>query len=251
MSKYARNTIGRNLLTSLSSSASGTWKLDEVANYEQSSQWFVSTPTISYITYSVVNSSASQYTYSNIDVGTNPGTIVVFIGSESGSAQSITSVSIGGTSATNVISNSVTDSSANALSAIYLADNISGTISVVVNFSANQVRAAIGVYKLNSLSSTTATTTGTANVTTGVTSASTTLNSLSNNSVIIAGYTHGDIYTFTWSSGVTEDFEATGGGTTGFTGASNINASGTTTVTVTHTAGGGAQAASLVAAAWR
>lgn len=251
MGRYIGNIITKNVTLPTTSAAKGIWSLDNIANYRASNIWPDSDVTTTYITNAINTSSLTQYTFSNIDVGTT-GLIVVVIGTETPGtvAPVITSVTIGGTNASSVASFANSDIVSSTTSAMYSVNNLSGTISVVVNVQSAPSRLGIGVYKIENAISTTASATGTVGLTTAETSLSTTLNNLEVGSTIIAVYTHGDIYTFTWT-GVTEDFEAPGLTNTGFSGASINNVSGNVTVSVSHVAGSGNQAVSLVAAAWR
>ena len=185
----------------------------------------------------------SSYTFSSIPV--TPGLIVVSVHADF-SPQTLNSVTIEGNSATEVAN--ILNNSTQRAALFQRATTTTGNISVVVSFSSNVSRCAIGVWRVYDNSSNTAVTSQTAG---GLSqpSLSVTLNSLPSGSVVIAASTHGTGgVTSTWTN-VTERYDSARESTgSHFSGADGSNASGNYTVTDTYSSSTGGQA--LAAAAW-
>lgn len=207
----------------------------------------------SYITYATDASSLTTYTFAGINVGSSVGNVVVSIHAEytGGVDSSISSVTIGGSSATIAVQTGTPTASQPTLAglAYYPA---SGTISVSVTFSSAPLRCGIGVFKVTKYFSSAPTATGSTAQDSPTSPMSVTLSSSVSNAVVISAFTHGDASSVTWSGGVTERYDAVMGSgitTTLLSGASNNNLSGAVSPAAAFATG--SQSACMVAAAWR
>jgi hypothetical protein len=107
-------------------------------------------PTITYITNLTSDVNLISYTFSNVNWG-SAGFIVVAAAGRQSSAASVTSVTIGGISATLLVGREGT----NNRIALYGATMTGTSGNIVITFSQGQVTAGIGVWRLNNLKSTT------------------------------------------------------------------------------------------------
>lgn len=113
-------------------------------------------PTLTFIGCTDSDSDSTTYTFSSHDVGTegNRDTIVGIVGTDGATAFSVSSVTVGGASATEVADE---DGSQQVNTAIYIVDNPSGTAEdIVVTFSEALNAAVICVWDAKNLSSETA-----------------------------------------------------------------------------------------------
>lgn len=119
---------------------------------------------IVYTDYEIQNSGATTYTYTGKAIGTAAGSrrvIVAIAGDTNVGSRTISSVTIGGVSATQAVTAENAGTVLHRL-AIYIAIVPTGTTAdVVVTYSAAQLRSAVAVYAAYGLKSSTATSTGT------------------------------------------------------------------------------------------
>lgn len=189
----------------------------------------------------------TTYTFSSVNFQTESGRslVVVAIGGQSGSNLQVSSVTIGGVSATSV------DNSGNgqATAAMYQAAPTGTSGNVVVTFSGGQSGAGIAVWSLYNLASTTKKT-SVAN-----TAATQTVRTLSLNTAIgdvILAYSSnrdGGTPTYTWV-GVTEDADAAFDGSNTHSAGSHVATSAETPRTITATASESCNNMAGVAATW-
>lgn len=198
------------------------------------------TPSITYQTNASSISDLSSYTFSAQAIGLAADRDYVIVGiftRDTSTGTTISSVTIGGNSASQIISNNWDDAGANSsIVALYYAAVASGTTAdVVVNLSTTMLRCGIGVYTVKNVASMTPFDTGSANSTFGTT-VNLNCDTPSGNSIILAVFqaAASDV-TMAWT-GPTENFEAF---------FENLNTSGASasyssaaTQTVTGTAGG-------------
>lgn len=213
-------------------------------------------PSVTYQTYVDSGTGAQTYTFNNVSIG-GPGLIVVTVHAESNlsSSGTISSATIGGVSATLVqnvtfSSNSAQNTYAGIISAVITSGS---TATIVINFGGGQNynRCAIGVWRIQNYSSSTASVSTNAGTTTSASSSNLTLSSVPNNSVIVSGVTIGtNGLRVTWTN-ITERFD--GDIASSLTGVSGGDATATSTgnysITATYS-GSSAQGTALVAAAW-
>lgn len=159
--------------------------------------------------YSFINSYSSTtdqtvYTFSSCDIGTAQSTrnVVITITARSSSVRSISSVTIGGVTATQAAYISANSNA--TIAAIYVASIPTGTTAdVVVTFSGGMVRCLIGVYALYNLNSSSTVNYGTSSDR-GVTWY---LTDVKPKDIIISTSLYqSNSYTCTWT-GVNKDFE--------------------------------------------
>lgn len=147
----------------------------------------------------------TTYTYSSCSIGTAASDRRVHVGGwSSNNTRTVSSVTIGGVSATiNIQSGGV----GNGTSFIATANVPTGTTAdVVVTWSGAQIRSAIGVWSSTGLTSDAAIDTDSSTAD----PATVTLTTVSGGFVIAVKHNQGDVATFTWSgTGVTERFELT------------------------------------------
>ena len=204
---------------------SGIWNLEAVY-----ASYVLPSPTTS----TFINSygiTATSRIYSFTTASIPAGLVAITVSSEIPADTTVTSVTIGGVSATQAAAfyQNQVDAAEATNSSIWYAIIGSSTTSVSVNFARNQFRCGIGVYTIENYTSATPVYN---NAVQGpiVTTLSITTPSISSGSAIIAVRTSGNIYSHTWSV-VTEDYDnRIAGGLSGQTGAS-LN----TSTTQTHT----------------
>lgn len=189
-------------------------------------------------------SNSSSYSFTNVDFGeANPNrSIVVVVGTDDGTGEgNVSGVTIGGVTATQVVSNNYDYSfSSRTHCSIWIADVPSGaTGTVVVTTDNTTICCGISVYRLNDLASTTAADTANSN-----TSSSTSLDVdvLIDDFIIAGGMTGGAAASWT---GVTEDHDSAVEGSNHST-ASHIATSNETPRTVTGNLPGGGAAVCAV-----
>jgi hypothetical protein len=208
--------------------AKGIWNLRSTTQFsKKNASTFGSGATTS----TFINSygiAASQTTYNFTTTSIPAGLAVVTVSSESNGDTTVSSVTIGGVSATQAAA-FYQNGPVGTGSSIWYAVIESSTTSVVVSYPNAPVRCGIGVYTIENYTLATPVYNNVSPVNT--TTSSITTSSISSGSAIIAVRTSGDVYSHTWS-GVTEDYDNQIGGTglTGQTGASLD-----TSTTQTHT----------------
>lgn len=171
---------------------------------------------------------ASQTTYNFTTASIPAGLVVVTVSNEENGDNTVSSVTIGGVSATQAAAFYQNQTSGTG-SSIWYAVIGSSTTSVDVSFGNAPIRCGIGVYTIENYTSATPVYNNAVQGPTASTLSITT-SSISSGSAIIAVRTSGAGYSHTWS-GVTEDYDnQIGGGLTGQTGASLD-----TSTTQTHT----------------
>jgi len=200
-----------------------------------------------YITNVSDTTDASTYTFTGVNIG-GPGLIVVNLhgGQGTGTAWTVSSCTIGGVSATIHVNPSDPDSCAIASAVI-----TSGT-TADISFTATTtlLRAVVGVYRITGYQS--ATPVATASQTTNASTDTRTVTlDTSANGVVIAGTSHADSSTFTWTN-ATENYDVTLAETSNsFAGASVNTTGGNLTITVVSTDAAPANGYTLSAVSWR
>lgn len=115
---------------------------------------------ISHVAYQGITDDLTTYTFSDLAFGeeAEDRRLVMFVSGRSNASRSINSASIGGVSASNVVTATVTGASTNqSRGAIRIAAVPTGTSGdVVVTFSGSMLRAAVSLYRIVGLSSSTA-----------------------------------------------------------------------------------------------
>ena len=149
---------------------------------------------ITYQTNAVLNSPATTFTFSSQAIGTAQANRYVIVGvGGSNSTRTVSTVTIGGISATQLVQ----QQSGIITSALFIANVPTGTTaSIVVTWSGSQDRAGIGVWSATGLSSTSANSTGSTTTNNGTI----TLTTLSGGFAV--GFTTQDNFgsTFTWTN---------------------------------------------------
>ena len=201
--------------------------------------------TSTFINTYAIGSAISTYNFTTATIPA--GLVAITISSEDPSNTAISSVTIGGVSATRAAEFSQ-NFNGGTVGAIWYAVIGSSTTSVSVSFVVAQLRCGIGVYTIeNYLSATPVYTNavGGTSITTSITTPS-----ISSGSSIIAVRTTGDLNAHTWS-GVTENYDnRIAGGLTGQTGAS-LDTSTTQTHTIQSTVlSAPAQGTTMAVAVW-
>jgi hypothetical protein len=108
-------------------------------------------PTITYVTNTSNTANQNSYTFSSVNFG-GVGFVIIAVSSwQSSGTIGITSVTIGGVTATSLRG----ASSTGTVVALYGATVSSSSGNVVINYTATQTKCAIGVYRCENLSSTT------------------------------------------------------------------------------------------------
>lgn len=200
-------------------------------------------------TFTTSGSSHSGGNYNGMSIGAADSSrkIIAVVGWGSASDQTISSMTIGGVSAT-VVVNADTATSSGGL-AIAIADVPTGTTAdVAITFSGTVARSGVSLYRVINLTSSTihASTTDTAATSGEVTGS---LN-VPANGFCIAGAVTVDGTAWTWSAGPTENYDVDiGSVSNGFSSALGEYVSAQTPLTVTATCGTGSRSA-LVAASW-
>lgn len=200
-------------------------------------------------TFTTSGSSHSGGNYNGMSIGAADSSrkIIAVVGWGSASDQTISSMTIGGVSAT-VVVNADTATSSGGL-AIAIADVPTGTTAdVAITFSGTVARSSVSLYRVINLTSSTihASTTDTAATSGEVTGS---LN-VPANGFCIAGAVTVDGTAWTWSAGPTENYDVDiGSASNGFSSALGEYVSAQTPLTVTATCGTGSRSA-LVAASW-
>lgn len=202
----------------------------------------VNTPSVTYNNSYSSTTNASSYTFSASAIGTADSTrLVVVVAHTNNLSASVSSMTIGGISATSAVS----AGSAQLVSIWYAIVPTGTTADIVLTLGATSNNAVIGVYSLYHIVSTTPTTSN--NLTVGGTSNATNT-SVKKDGIIIAGITGSTNSTTTWTN-ATENYD-TAVESTVRSGANSVlvqdNASYTTTAVIT-VSGNFTQ----VAAAWR
>ena len=107
-----------------------------------------STAVVTYITFTGISTNTTVYTFTNVNV-TSAGLIAVAIHSEGQTSGILSSVSIGGVTATIAIQKNEVLGSGRIISAIAYARITGTTATVVVSYSGSQSRCLIGVWRIN------------------------------------------------------------------------------------------------------
>lgn len=189
-------------------------------------------------TATAVNSAAqTTYTFSSQSIGTAAANRYVVVGITAytlSSSTSISSVTIGGVSATQ-LAQAYSGGVNEDLSALYIAAVPTGTTAdVVITFSTAPYRCGIGVYRVIDLLSSTPTNTYTASSTSNPLSVSADI-SAGGVAIAVAGMVNsGAAGTYTWA-GLTERYDATVGFAATHSGASADFASAQTGLTISST----------------
>lgn len=205
------------------------------------------TAQLSYITNVSDTANLSTYTFTAVDIG-GPGLIVVNLhgGQGTSTAWTVSSCTIGGVSATIHVNPSDPDSCAIASAVI-----TSGT-TADISFTATTTlqRAVVGVYRITGYQSATPVATASQTTNASTDTRTVTLNT-GNNGVVVAGTSHSDARTFTWTN-ATENYDVTLSETSNsFSGASNNTTGGNLTITVVSAGGGVNDGYTLSAVSWR
>lgn len=191
-------------------------------------------------------SDLSTYTFTSCDIGTdtNRSIVVVAVHATRGSSFSVSSVTIGGVSATQVNS-----SGSSLITSVWYAAGVTGTTgNIVVTMSGATTRCLIGVYALYNLRSNTPVDSDTTFSISG-TSLSRTINTRLDGVIIGAGSSSSSGRTYTWT-GATENYDTVIEAAASFSAASATTSSNSVT-TVSYTIAGGAAGITYVLASWR
>lgn len=194
-------------------------------------------PTVSYRTAAQDGTGQTTYTFSAQDIGAAASDRYVVVGIAARGQASISSVTIGGVSATKIKEQGNTD-----VAGLYIAAVPSGTTGdVVVTLPGAGLRAAIGVWALYGLSGS-----GAAETTASSTSDPATLSLTTSPNAIVIGLAYNDsALSFSWV-GLTENFDTAIAASNAYSGAS-VSASGGA-LTITATMGGAGNHAAVSAA---
>lgn len=188
---------------------------------------------------------ATSYTFSSSDIGTATGRsiVVVAVHSWRSTSFSVSSVTIGGVSATNVGS-----AGTQPRTELWYAEGVSGTTGdIVVTMSATTERCLVGVYALYNLRSNTPNFSGTSS---GLSSGlNRTVNTTVNGVIVGAASANASGRTYTWT-GATENYDTVIESFNSYSAASGTTTSNTAT-TVSFTLAGGSTGLSYVLASWR
>jgi hypothetical protein len=196
---------------------------------------------VSFISSTASTTDASSYTFS--DVSTGVGLIVVAAHGDAGVALDLSSCTIGGSAATEVLLNNDLTGQCVGLFARRVTG---GTNTIVVNFSATAGRCAIGVWRIEKNSNDVAHSTNKGGSSSN-TSASCAVN-VPAGGVIIAAMTSNNDNRVTWT-GVTERYDSGPEALSGVSGGDIALATGEIGRTIS--ADGASDARAVVAASWR
>jgi hypothetical protein len=193
-------------------------------------------PSISFIGTTSDTAGRTTYTFTSVNLG-GAGLCVIGIHSENANVRTISSVSIGGVTASEAAQITSVDNDTATISGLFYRSQSSSSANVVVNFSSAVSRCFISVYRIldNTSNVPNQIRTSTAPSGTGLTLSFT---GLSNNSVGVAAYTAGTdgITSITWTNATSRYNLSAGGGTTRITGADFITTnSGDRAVSVSST----------------
>lgn len=189
---------------------------------------------------------ASSYTFTSADIGTatDRSIVVVAVHATRGSSFSVSSVTIGGVSATQVISSGST-----LVTSIWYASGVTGTTgNIVVTMSGATTRCLVGVYALYNLRSNTPIDSDQTFAISG-TGLTRTINTKVDGVIIGAGSSSSSGRTYTWT-GATENYDTVVEAAASFSAASTTTSSNSVT-TVSYTIAGGAAGITYALASWR
>lgn len=205
-------------------------------------------PSISYITSTFDDTNLTTYTFSSVSFGASAGRSLVIVGvsGRQGSNIQVSSVTIGGSSAT-LITRSDSD---NACTGIYAAAATGTSGNVVVTFSGGADAAAIGVWAAYNLKSTTAFAAFSDRAATGATSLPGDVNTPANGIVVSVGSINSStLRTVTWT-GVTERYEGAFASTRTYTGGDFTTTVAETPRSIYYTASGTTNNIAISSASW-
>jgi hypothetical protein len=209
---------------------------------------FTVPPSVSYITSATDSVGRTTYNFTSTSFGSasDRSLVIVGVSGYDGKSESISSVSVGGVAATQIVQST----SATAMSGIFAAvvSGTSGTVSVT--FGSAVTAAAIGVWAAYNLSSTTAFNTN-SNLLTSGTSISANVNTPSQGVVIAVGtIAAGANRTFTWT-GVTERYDTSFSSTRTTSGGDFTTTSAESPRTVSYISSGSISYMAISAASWQ
>lgn len=207
-------------------------------------------PTMSYVSSNSSTAGSDPVTFTAQSIGTADATrkIIVAVGWSSAADQTISSMTIGGVSAAQVVATDTSSGSGGA--AIWIADVPTGTTGdIVIDWSGSVARCAIAVYRVVNLTSSTATDTDTAtSASSGVISVSACTIPANGFAIASVSCIDGSGGTFTWS-GITEDTDQNLASQS-FHSTASKTATGSETPTIQATGTAGGSRSCLCAAAW-
>ena len=201
---------------------SGIWSLSSVLESLEIPA-VPSNTTLTYVSHLIDNSSTLSYSFSpNFPAN---GLAVISVHNELASTEGTTAavptqVTIDGITATKAVDASTSVTSASHTSIWYAEIPSGGTKNVVVQYSLAPVRMSLGSYLVQSYTSTTPIFTGSSTSPENPTSRTITTPILSSGVSVISAHTSGNVYTHTWSGGLTENYDEPIVANTGATGAS-------------------------------
>lgn len=204
-------------------------------------------PSISYITVVSDDSNLTTYTFSGVSFGssTERSLVIVGVSGRQGSNIQVSSVTIGGTSATEITKSNAE----NACTGIYAAAATGTSGNIVVTFNSGADAAAIGVWAAYNLTSTSAFSSASANDT--LTTVSANINTPSSGIVVAVGSINsGTLRTVTWT-GVTERYDAAFSSTRTYTGGDFTTTSGESPRSISYLASGSVNNLAISSASWR
>ena len=202
---------------------------------------------LTYLTNSGDTSNLTTYTFSSVDLGDAAGDRLILVGSSgvAGAARAVSSVTVGGVSATQAAQASNGGQPAALHSAVV---PTGATGDIVVTFNGSMNRAHIGVWRLSGYNSSTVEDTIGAGL--GSSSSQTGTIDVSAGGVIIAYGIGNNTGNHGWT-GVTENFDVTLESAHAISGASDVFESAETGRTITADPGSGSSTYGLVAGSWR
>lgn len=207
---------------------------------------------ISYTDFEIQDSAATTFTYTSKAIGAIDGNrrVIVATGSTVNASRTVSSVTVGGISATQAVTAESSGSGVYARTSIWIATVPSGTTAnIVVTYSASVNRSAISVWAAYGLQSSTATSTGSSSSSSDPMTASLTINTGGIGVGMAHNYYGGGHTSYTWTNLTEDNDNVSGSGTVGTSGAHATGAfSGTITADPLGTS---TYSASMVVAAFR
>lgn len=208
---------------------------------------------LTYVTNVTDSTDQTTYTFASTSIGTasSDRVVVVVIGSRANAARSISSVTVGGNSATAIATANNSGGGAE-IAAIYAVAVPSGTTaSIVVTFSAAMLRIAVGVYTLTGTGGA-VTAYGTATQTpSGSSPTDSTIDCPANGGILAVNFSNSSATSSTTWTGLTERFDVNPEtSSSGVSSASDNFASAQTNLTVTATVASVTVQQAMAIASW-
>lgn len=167
MRRFPASIISSAKITPASTAASGIWTLPEVVNARDTNIWpTTAVATITFTDTATILTNTNAYTFSGKSFGTASSDRYIIVGIQGGinttGGQTISSVTIGGVTATLVVQLQTSITNVSVRSALFIAAVPTGTTGdVVVTWAGTMLHCGIGIFAVTGLQSSTPTATAT------------------------------------------------------------------------------------------